>query len=145
MTPIQRLTDHLILKQYIPSEDREIYEYGFDILIYTVWSTLALLFIGFGLLYIPILWWRISCGLTSEMLFDNDVRITDWPLICFSTRTTRNSSDYNRDQYNRTSHDSVNNPSEQVLSRTQKKALNYTLYHHDTFRSGSRHTREHIP
>jgi len=79
------------------------------------------------------------------MLFDNDVRITDWPLICFSTRTTRNSSDYNRDQYNRTSHDSVNNPSEQVLSRTKKKALNYTLYHHYTFRSGSRHTREHIP
>ena len=49
MTPIQRLTDHLIFKQYIPSEDREIYEYGFDILIYTVWSTLALLLIGFVL------------------------------------------------------------------------------------------------
>lgn len=46
MTPIQKLTDHLILKEYIPSEDREIYEYGFDILIYTVWSTLALLLIG---------------------------------------------------------------------------------------------------
>ena len=46
MTPIQKLTEHLILKEYIPSEDREIYEYGFDILIYTVWSTLALLLIG---------------------------------------------------------------------------------------------------
>lgn len=46
MTPIQKLTEHLILKQYIPSEDREIYEFGFDILIYTVWSTLALLLIG---------------------------------------------------------------------------------------------------
>ncbi len=49
MKPIQRLTDHLILKQYIPSEDREIYEYGFDILFYTVWSTLALLLVGFVL------------------------------------------------------------------------------------------------
>ena len=49
MTPIQKLTEHLILKEYIPSEDREIYEYGFDILIYTVWSTLALLLIGLAL------------------------------------------------------------------------------------------------
>ena len=78
------------------------------------------------------------------MLFDNDVRIIDRPLICFSTRTIRLSSDYFRDQYNRTSHDSINNPSEQVLSRNQKKALNYTFYHHDTFRSGSRHYCMHI-
>jgi accessory gene regulator B len=46
MTLIQKLTDHLIENEYIPKDDREIYEYGFDIIFYTIWSTLALLLIG---------------------------------------------------------------------------------------------------
>lgn len=49
MTYIEKITDKLIQNEYIPEEDREIYEYGFDIIIYTIWSTLVLLFIGFAL------------------------------------------------------------------------------------------------
>lgn len=46
MTIIQRITDRLIQKKYIPEDDREVYEYGFDIVFYTVWSTLLLLVAG---------------------------------------------------------------------------------------------------
>lgn len=46
MNPFERLTDYLIQKEYIPSEEREIYKYGFDIVFYTIWSTLLLLIIG---------------------------------------------------------------------------------------------------
>ena len=47
MKAIDSLTDQLVRKGYIPSEDRDIYVYGFDITIYTVLSTTALLLIGF--------------------------------------------------------------------------------------------------
>ena len=79
------------------------------------------------------------------MLSDYGLRIADRSGLCFSKRAIRRSSGYYSYQRTRFAYDSVNNPSEQVLSRTKKKALNYTLYHYDTFRSGSGHTREHIP
>ena len=43
------LTQKSINCGLISEEDREIYEYGFDITIYTVWSTAVLLLIGFFL------------------------------------------------------------------------------------------------
>ena len=39
-------TEQLIRKDCIPEEDRDIYIYGFDITIYTIWSTALLLLIG---------------------------------------------------------------------------------------------------
>ena len=41
----QKSIDHGLISE----EDREIYEYGFDITIYTIWSTIVLLLIGFVL------------------------------------------------------------------------------------------------
>ena len=35
---ISRLTDSLIRKGYIPEDERDIFLYGFDITIYTIWS-----------------------------------------------------------------------------------------------------------
>ena len=46
MRTIKSLTDRFIQNGHIPEEDREIYEYGFDITIYTIWSTAALLLLG---------------------------------------------------------------------------------------------------
>ena len=46
MKLIKSITANLIQKGYIPEEDREIYEYGFDITIYTIWSTAALFLLG---------------------------------------------------------------------------------------------------
>ena len=46
MKPIDTIVDHLIQKGHIPKEDRDIYLYGFDITIYTIWSTAVLLIIG---------------------------------------------------------------------------------------------------
>lgn len=43
---ISRLTDSLIRKGYIPEDERDIFLYGFDITIYTIWSTIVLLLIG---------------------------------------------------------------------------------------------------
>lgn len=40
------LTQSFIKHGYISEEEREVYEYGFDITIYTIWSTAALLLIG---------------------------------------------------------------------------------------------------
>ncbi len=40
------LTQSFINRGMISEEEREIYEYGFDITIYTIWSTAALLLIG---------------------------------------------------------------------------------------------------
>lgn len=40
------LTNKLIQKGHITEEDRDIYEYGLDIMIYTIWSTAVLLLIG---------------------------------------------------------------------------------------------------
>ena len=40
------LTQNFINRGMISEEEREIYEYGFDITIYTIWSTAALLLIG---------------------------------------------------------------------------------------------------
>ena len=40
------LTQTFIERGYIPEEEREVYEYGFDITIYTIWSTAALLLLG---------------------------------------------------------------------------------------------------
>ena len=46
MKMIAHLTDFLIRKGYIDPEDRDIYLYGFDIIFYTIWSTVVLLLIG---------------------------------------------------------------------------------------------------
>ena len=46
MKSIEYLTEHLIQKEKIPEEERELYLYGFDITFYTIWSTAALLLIG---------------------------------------------------------------------------------------------------
>ena len=40
------LTQNFIKRGYISEEEREVYEYGFDITIYTIWSTAALLLLG---------------------------------------------------------------------------------------------------
>ena len=40
------ITGHYIAKGFIREEEREIYEYGFDITLYTIWSTAALLLLG---------------------------------------------------------------------------------------------------
>ena len=40
------ITGHYIAKGLIPEEEREIYEYGFDITLYTIWSTAVLLLLG---------------------------------------------------------------------------------------------------
>ena len=40
------LTQSFINRGMIAEEEREIYEYGFDITIYTIWSTAALLLLG---------------------------------------------------------------------------------------------------
>ena len=40
------LTQSFIKHGYISEEEREVYEYGFDITIYTIWSTATLLLIG---------------------------------------------------------------------------------------------------
>ena len=40
------LTQSFIKRGYISVEEREVYEYGFDITIYTIWSTATLLLIG---------------------------------------------------------------------------------------------------
>ena len=40
------LTQSFINRDMIAEEEREIYEYGFDITIYTIWSTAALLLLG---------------------------------------------------------------------------------------------------
>ena len=40
------LTQNFVKRGMIAEEDREIYEYGFDITIYTIWSTAALLLLG---------------------------------------------------------------------------------------------------
>lgn len=45
----RKLTKILVQKGVIPSEEQDLYAYGFDILIYTIWSTVALLLIGFFL------------------------------------------------------------------------------------------------
>lgn len=47
MKVISALTDRLIKRGQIPEEDRDIYIYGFDIILYTIWSTAVLLIIGF--------------------------------------------------------------------------------------------------
>ncbi len=41
------LTQNFVKRGMIAEEDCEIYEYGFDITIYTIWSTAALLLLGF--------------------------------------------------------------------------------------------------
>ena len=41
----QKSIDHGLISE----EDREIYEYGFEITIYTIWSTIVLLLIGLAL------------------------------------------------------------------------------------------------
>ena len=41
------LTQSFINRGMIAEEEREIYEYGFDITIYTIWSTAVLLLLGF--------------------------------------------------------------------------------------------------
>lgn len=41
------ITQYCLKKKWIPEDEQDIYEYGFDITIYTVWSTAALLLIGF--------------------------------------------------------------------------------------------------
>lgn len=41
-----RLTEYFIQKGVIPSDERDVYEYGFDITLYTLLSTLGLLAIG---------------------------------------------------------------------------------------------------
>ena len=46
MKSIEYLTEHLIQKEKIPEEERELYLYGFDITFYTIWSAAALLFTG---------------------------------------------------------------------------------------------------
>ena len=46
MRAVTKLTDSYIRKGYFPEEDRELYEYGFDIIIYTIWSTVILLLLG---------------------------------------------------------------------------------------------------
>ena len=46
MRAVTKLTDSCIRKGYFPEEDRELYEYGFDIIIYTIWSTVVLLLLG---------------------------------------------------------------------------------------------------
>ena len=46
MRAVTKLTDSCIRKGYLPEEDRELYEYGFDIIIYTIWSTVVLLLLG---------------------------------------------------------------------------------------------------
>ena len=43
---ISSFTNRLIHKGHIPEEDREIYIYGFDITLYTIWSTSILLLTG---------------------------------------------------------------------------------------------------
>ena len=51
--PVEFLTDHLIRNGYIRSEDRSIYLYGFDITLYTIWSTAVLFLIGLVLRQFP--------------------------------------------------------------------------------------------
>ena len=46
MRGVTKLTNSCIRKGYFPEEDRELYEYGFDIIIYTIWSTVVLLLLG---------------------------------------------------------------------------------------------------
>lgn len=46
MSVYQKMADRLIRKGYIEAEDREVYAYGFDIIFYTIWSTVVLLVIG---------------------------------------------------------------------------------------------------
>ena len=46
MKPLHKISSILVQKGFIAEGDRDLYEYGIDILFYTLWSTVVLLLIG---------------------------------------------------------------------------------------------------
>ncbi len=40
------ITDYLVENGYIPPEEHSIYSYGFDVIVYTIWSTALLILMG---------------------------------------------------------------------------------------------------